>query len=463
MADNKKRAGAQSNPLDAFMGAKGRSDRELREVLLDEIIEPDDYRLPPKEDTGLRGLASSIENRGLKQPIGLRPVEGGYKIIWGRRRYASVKLWTERSTITAFIERQTGDVEARADELIENLERLELNAKQRAEASAEYEKILHEMKVKETVGRPRKRAQDEPNKTRPMTNKEIAETRGVSLATQKREAKIGRRLVDETSAILEGTGYDNSITVLDELVTRAQDPEIQVEIAQKLADTPGLKATQACRLIRKEVDRIEHPAVELSAAEIFKGDFQHVLPSHVANGTVDVIFTAATRDARKVHLYEDLAQEAVRSLAEDGLMFVFTEIRDARGEPLEERARAILRRHLELVDVLSVCWRSSNDWTPVSVWRLPNSSRKHGLNRSYFVQSVRSFDSYGTFAFEILERLELRPDAVVVDPMCRRGAIPIEAMKLGLQAIGVDMKGFDVDEARKHVQKELLLRRRATK
>ncbi len=80
----------------------------------------------------LRELADSLEAHGLAQPITVRPIGERYEIVAGERRFRASQLagWT---TIPAIV-REMGDEEAAAIMLIENVQRVDLNAMDEAEA-----------------------------------------------------------------------------------------------------------------------------------------------------------------------------------------------------------------------------------------------------------------------------------------------------------------------------------------
>lgn len=73
----------------------------------------------------LKDLAGSMNDLGLLQPILVRPVDGGYVVICGRRRLAAARYlgW---ETIPAIVRQVTAD-EAATAELVENLQREDLD------------------------------------------------------------------------------------------------------------------------------------------------------------------------------------------------------------------------------------------------------------------------------------------------------------------------------------------------
>lgn len=84
-------------------------------------------------DDTLEELAQSIKERGVLQPIIVRPMpDGKYQIVMGERRYRASKL-AGLTQIPAII-RDLSDEDTAADALLENFQREDLNAIERAKA-----------------------------------------------------------------------------------------------------------------------------------------------------------------------------------------------------------------------------------------------------------------------------------------------------------------------------------------
>ena len=85
-------------------------------------------RQPRNELGDLEDLMASIKERGVLEPILVRPVEGRYEIIAGERRFiASKKLGIKDIPC---IEMNVEDSEAMEISLIENIQRKDLNGRQ---------------------------------------------------------------------------------------------------------------------------------------------------------------------------------------------------------------------------------------------------------------------------------------------------------------------------------------------
>lgn len=83
----------------------------------------------------LQELAESIKVQGILTPILVRPVEGGYEIIAGQRRWRAVQLISEAYEIPVLI-RNMSDEEALAASTNENVIREDMSPAEEAEAAA---------------------------------------------------------------------------------------------------------------------------------------------------------------------------------------------------------------------------------------------------------------------------------------------------------------------------------------
>ena len=108
---------------------------ELREIPVD-LIEPNP-RQPRRtfDEGGLVALADSLRERGVLQPVLLRPVPGGtYELVAGERRWRAARL-ADCETVPALV-RPQDDAESLELALIENMAREDLNPVEEARACA---------------------------------------------------------------------------------------------------------------------------------------------------------------------------------------------------------------------------------------------------------------------------------------------------------------------------------------
>ncbi len=89
------------------------------------------------DDDRIAELAASIKTNGVIQPIVVRPAsDGKYELIAGERRWRAARL-AEQATVPAIV-REASDAEALELALVENLQRQDLNAIERAVAYQRY-------------------------------------------------------------------------------------------------------------------------------------------------------------------------------------------------------------------------------------------------------------------------------------------------------------------------------------
>jgi ParB family chromosome partitioning protein len=98
------------------------------------------------EGESLTGLARSIQEVGVLQPIVVRPTGEGYELVAGERRLRAAKE-AGLATIPAVV-RQTDDTEALREALIENLHREDLAP---LELAAAFQELLEELGVSQEV------------------------------------------------------------------------------------------------------------------------------------------------------------------------------------------------------------------------------------------------------------------------------------------------------------------------
>ncbi|HET8756290.1 MAG TPA: ParB/RepB/Spo0J family partition protein [Solirubrobacteraceae bacterium] len=113
----------------------GERDSELRHIPV-ELIKPNP-RQPRQEfdESALLALAESVRERGVLQPVLVRPVAGGtYELIAGERRWRAAQL-ADAETVPAVV-RPHDDVESLELALIENMAREDLNPVEEARACA---------------------------------------------------------------------------------------------------------------------------------------------------------------------------------------------------------------------------------------------------------------------------------------------------------------------------------------
>jgi ParB family chromosome partitioning protein len=118
----------------------GKNGGEIHDVDIN-AIDPNPYQ--PRvdfDDAEIAGLAESIKNQGLLQPIVLRQAGGRYEIISGERRFRAFRR-LQRETVPCYVRGQVSDSEMLELALVENIQREELNE---IETSLAYKKLLEQ-------------------------------------------------------------------------------------------------------------------------------------------------------------------------------------------------------------------------------------------------------------------------------------------------------------------------------
>ncbi len=152
--------------LDSLLSAAGTSvssaasvnaseQNALRQVPVEQIRRGEFQPRQNIAQQGLEELADSIRAQGLVQPVVLRPVDGGYELIAGERRWRASQL-AGLHEIPAVI-KDVPDQAAAAMALIENIQREDLNPLEESQAIKRLieEFGLTHQQAAESVGRSR--------------------------------------------------------------------------------------------------------------------------------------------------------------------------------------------------------------------------------------------------------------------------------------------------------------------
>jgi ParB family transcriptional regulator, chromosome partitioning protein len=142
-----KRKGGLGRGLEALLGdaareqpikaEDGKVDEGVRMIAVANIRPHPDQPRRHFDEEKLEELAQSIAERGLIQPIVVRPVGSGFQIVAGERRWRAAQR-ARLHEIPALV-RELSDTETLELAIIENIQRAELNAIEEAEA---YQRLM---------------------------------------------------------------------------------------------------------------------------------------------------------------------------------------------------------------------------------------------------------------------------------------------------------------------------------
>ena len=137
---SRKALGRGLSNLIPIKGEDSSDNNEIHEVSISSIqTNPFQPRNNFNEEE-IKGLAESIKNQGLLQPIILRQKDDCFEIISGERRYRAFQ-YLKRDSVPSIIKQNISDREMLELALIENIQREELNEIEKAIA---YQKLLLE-------------------------------------------------------------------------------------------------------------------------------------------------------------------------------------------------------------------------------------------------------------------------------------------------------------------------------
>lgn len=199
-------------------------------------------------DEELRGLAESIKENGLLQPIKVRPTDQGYELVYGHRRVAAMRLlgWTRCEAIVEEIDDDSSLVQS----LAENLQRQNLDI---IDEACSYEMLVERgyplREIAELVNKPQGRISNRLSILRlPPQVQELVRVRtgqhvttteqgGLSPDSASRIASVART-PDEAIALAQKALDENlnsrEIRELTGLLKRALSPSEREQIVHTL-------------------------------------------------------------------------------------------------------------------------------------------------------------------------------------------------------------------------------------
>ena len=126
---------AGERPARTRSDAEPTTDSRLRDIPLEQIRANPEQPRKRFDDGALLALADSIRERGVLQPVIVKPAENGYELVAGERRWRAAQLAGE-STIPALVDAMIDQAGSLELALIENLVREDLSAIEQARALA---------------------------------------------------------------------------------------------------------------------------------------------------------------------------------------------------------------------------------------------------------------------------------------------------------------------------------------
>ncbi|MBQ6148045.1 MAG: ParB/RepB/Spo0J family partition protein [Oscillospiraceae bacterium] len=126
-----KKIGGLGRGLDALFQDNSVPAQGATELPMDEIFPDRNQPRKDFDDESLQELANSVKEHGVLQPILVRPIDNGYQIVAGERRWRAARL-AGLTSVPVNI-REMSDFDAMSIALVENLQREDLNPIEEAE------------------------------------------------------------------------------------------------------------------------------------------------------------------------------------------------------------------------------------------------------------------------------------------------------------------------------------------
>lgn len=185
---------------------------------------------PRRQFKDLEGLAASIKENGIIQPVVVTEADGGYQLVTGERRWRAAQL-AGVARIPAIL-REVSEDRRLEMALVENIQRQELNPIEEAKA---YEMLLSDLQ---------------------LTQEEVAKRVGrdrSTIANQLRILKLHEKVQDMIVEGLLSAGHARALLGL-------LDGNRQVEAAERVV-AGLLTVRETEELVRRMLDRKEAPTV----------------------------------------------------------------------------------------------------------------------------------------------------------------------------------------------------------
>jgi ParB family chromosome partitioning protein len=312
----------------------------VRDIPLAEIDIPDDRARSFDEDEA-RGLAFSIAATGLQHPIRVRVVGNRFRLIAGRKRLEAFRM-LEWAAIPSTISTASTDDEAKLEEVMENLGRVDLDALDRCHHLYDLKQV-HERLYPHTKHGGDRGNQHTGGKRQTLAlatdgseilgfSKAAAEKFGFGESTIRTDVKIWTDLTPESRERAAGTRVAKRQSALKEL--SEQSPADQVTVLDMVLADPPVASTvaDAVEILKTGVARTAVQKKAEAARNALKS-----LPQQVASS----IASAQSDAARLAELQKGIAtlSKFFGGLKDDELDTVIQEHEDRIIASLKRRGR----------------------------------------------------------------------------------------------------------------------------
>ena len=224
----------------------------------------------------LQELADSLAAQGMLQPVVVRPIDGGYELIAGERRWRAAQI-AGMQELPAVI-RDLEDQAAAAIALIENIQREDLNPLEEARAIArlvEDFELTHQQ-VASTVGRSRAsvsnllRLQELDESVKEYVESgaiEMGHARALLGLSGDRQRAIARQVADRGLTVrateqlvkreLEGTGKQAKATPNKDANTQRLERDLSEKLGAHVTIQPGNQGRGKLQIAYNSLDELE--------------------------------------------------------------------------------------------------------------------------------------------------------------------------------------------------------------
>jgi len=241
--------------LDALLASDAAdAKKDQQRTLPIDALKPGKYQPRTRMDEGsLKELAASIQAQGIMQPILVRPINGGYEIIAGERRWRACRMagMTEVPTLV----REIPDEAAAAMSLIENIQRENLNPLEEAMGLQRLvdEFAMTHQQAADAVGRSRPAASNllrllqlaAPVQELLLEGKlDMGHARALLSLEGAEQIQVGNRVAHKGLSVRETERLVQALLNPPKMTEKAKDRDL-LRLEEELSDLLGAKVTVA--------------------------------------------------------------------------------------------------------------------------------------------------------------------------------------------------------------------------
>ena len=407
------------------------------------------------------GLAHSLTELGLLNPITVARTNGNYRLVAGHHRLEAARLlrWT---TIEASIF-EGDDLAAELAEIDENLRRNDLTNLEQGEHLLRRNEILEERDLRTKQGDNRFTLKDRGDNLTPLqTTEQIAEEVGLKERTAQRRQQVAREICEEARDNIRSN--EDVADNMTQLLALARMPEQeQVKITEAIKDGEAADVWGAQLKLREQEIKSEREIIAKAGKAVPIDDHWHVYHGNIetwqAPRKYDFIITDPPYPREFLNLYETLAIHAKEWLKPEGLLIAMC------GQSYIDQIYSMMSKHLTYYWTASY-WtpgqptplrtrQVNTTWKPLLIYSL-DCKYKGKIFGDVFKSdgNDKDFHKWGQSISGMTSVISgiCLPGQYILDPFCGAGTTGVAALAHGclFDGLDIDIDNVNISRGRLH-------------